>query len=288
MTDPIVPLANDILTARVSDLGAELQSLTVGGRELLWNGDAAWWTGRSPILFPIVGRADEDRIAIGDFTAEMKSHGFARRSAFRRVAADAGTVRHELTATPATRAIYPFEFCLTLGHALAGNSIAITAQVENRDTVPMPFGIGFHPAFVWPLPGHQGEPHVIELDNGAEPALARLAGGLMSGARLPSPFAAGRLELAADQFIDDAMIFPKGAGTGLSYGTATGPKLRFSFDNLPNLAIWQKPGAPFICIEPWHGMAALAGAGPQIAARPYSLTLPPGETATFGLKIVIG
>ncbi|HEY0275672.1 MAG TPA: aldose 1-epimerase family protein [Paenirhodobacter sp.] len=288
MTDPILTLANDTLTAQVSDLGAELQSLNFDGQEYLWNGDAAWWTGRSPILFPIVGRAADNRIAVGDFTADMKSHGFARRSRFRRIVTEPALCRHELLASEATRAIYPFEFRLTLTHALVGNTLTITAEVENLDTAPMPFGIGFHPAFRWPLPGHANEAHVIALDNGAEPALARLTDGLLSEGRLPSPFVAGRLTLASEQFADDAMIFPEGAGTGLSYGAATGPKLRFSFDNLPNLAIWQKPGAPFICIEPWHGMAARAGAGPQIAARPYSLTLAPGAGATFALGIVIG
>ncbi|MFC3060086.1 aldose 1-epimerase family protein [Paenirhodobacter populi] len=287
MTDPIVTLANDHLTAVVSDLGAELQSLTTNGSPLLWHGDGAWWTGRSPILFPIVGRAEGDLIAVGDFTAEMKSHGFARRSLFRRVAAEPTRVRHELTATEATRAIYPFDFRLTLTHALDGKTLTITAGVENLDTAPMPFGLGFHPAFLWPLPGHEDAPHVIQLDNGAEPLLARLSGGQLTEERRPSPFVKGRLVLDQSQFLKDAMVFPEGAGAGLSYGPEDGPKLRFSFENLPNLAIWQKPGAPFICIEPWHGMAAIAGAGPQIADRPYSLTLAPGDSVKFSLKIVI-
>ena len=28
--------------------------------------------------------------------------------------------------------------------------------ITNRDSRPMPFGFGFHPAFRWPLPGNKG------------------------------------------------------------------------------------------------------------------------------------
>jgi len=59
----IAVLTNAQLTARISDMGAELQALApVGGPDLLWHGDPAHWGGRSPVLFPIVGRAEDDRI----------------------------------------------------------------------------------------------------------------------------------------------------------------------------------------------------------------------------------
>ncbi len=281
-------LANGQLTARISDLGAELQALApAGGPDLLWHGDPAHWGGRSPVLFPIVGRAEGDRIAVNGHQAQMAQHGFARRSRFTRLAADATTCRHALQASDATRAVWPFDFRLELTHALDGPSLAVTAEVFNLDTRPMPFGLGFHPAFLWPLPGAEGQPHHIRLDNGAEPALARLQGGLMTDARLPSPFRAGALVLDPAMFEADAMIFPEGAGDGLSYGAAGAPRLQFAFTGLPNLALWSKPGAPFLCIEPWHGMAALAGAGPEIAARPWTVTLPPGESQSFGWRVTV-
>lgn len=287
MTDPVVTLANDRLTVTVADAGAEMQSLRVAGHDVLWHGDGAWWGGRSPVLFPIVGRAEGDIVAVGDHVATMAQHGFARRSRFTRIAATATACRHELIASELTRAAYPFDFRLVLSHSLSGATVTVAAEVENRDTAPMPFGIGFHPAFLWPLPGHEGAAHEVVLDNGAEPVMARLSDGLLTGERVPSPFRAGRLGLAPELFADDAMIFPEGAGNGLRYGPVAGPKMHFGFENLPNLALWQKPGAPFLCIEPWHGMAAEAGAGPQIAARPFSRVLAPGDSARFAFSVRI-
>ena len=281
-------IANPYLSVEVSSLGAEMQSLTsMDGRAWLWSGDPAVWNGRSPILFPMVGKAPDNRIGIGGKTYELGQHGFARRSEFTLTASSDTVCRYELAASDATRAVYPFEFHLALTHALHGRTLAISAEVENRDTRPMPFGLGFHPAFVWPLPEAAGKPHTVTLDNGAEPPLVRLHGGLVDPQRLPSPFEAGRLVLDHALFDADAMIFPEGAGTALAYAADGGPQLKFSFDNLPNLALWQKPGAAFVCIEPWHGTAAEVDGSDDLAKRPYSLMLPPGEKAYFAFTVEV-
>jgi len=282
----VTRIQNAHLTVDVSSLGAEMQTLTTtDGRDWLWTGDAAWWNGRSPILFPIVGKAPDNRLTIDGQSYEMNQHGFARRSAFTLTRATDTLCRYELAASEATRKVYPFEFLLGLTHALDGRRLTVTADVENRDTRPMPFGLGYHPAFAWPLPGAAGKPHTITLDNGAEPALARVEGGLLKPRALSSPFHNGRLVLDPGQFEADAMIFAEGAGTALTYAAEGGPELTFTFDNLPNLALWQKPGAPFICIEPWHGMAALVGAGDDITKRPYTNILQPGATTRFGFTV---
>ncbi|MEI4484977.1 aldose 1-epimerase family protein [Frigidibacter sp. MR17.14] len=280
------PLKTDTLTATVADHGAELQSLRFRGQDLLWNGDAAWWAGRSPILFPIVGRAPDDRVEAGGVTAEMRQHGFARRMDWAPLTVGATAITHRLTSTEATRAAYPFDFRLDLTHALAGATLTVTAEVANAGSAPMPFGIGFHPAFLWPLPGATG-PHEVRLANGAEPPLHRLQDGLFDPAPLPSPFRAGLYRPEAADFAADAMLFASGAGEALSFAAPGAPRLSFRFENLPNLALWQKPGAPFLCIEPWHGHAAPVGAGPAIADRPFTTTLAPGATARFGWSLTV-
>lgn len=281
-------IESEAITVLVSSLGAEMQSLTTqDGRTWLWDGDAAFWSGRSPILFPVVGKAPEDTLLIGGTPFPMKQHGFARRSEFALVRSGATVCCHELRASAETRAVYPFDFCLTLEHRLDGHRLSVTATVNNEGAGPMPYGIGFHPAFRWPLPGGEGKPHVITLDNGAEPSLSRLHDGLLAAGNLPSPFRAGHLELEHDLFDADAMIFPDGAGNGLTYGPTDGPSLTFRFDNLPNLALWQKPGAPFLCIEPWHGMAAHAGGTAELTERPFTVALAPGESARYGFSVVL-
>ncbi|HTO31787.1 MAG TPA: aldose 1-epimerase family protein [Pararhizobium sp.] len=283
-----IRIGNDHLTVEVSSLGAEMQSATGrDGRSWLWNGDATFWGGRSPVLFPIVGKAPEDTISIGGKTYPMAQHGFARRAEFLAAGSSPTLCRYELEASDATRAVYPFEFLLAVEHAVHGPVLTVSAEVSNRDTRPMPFGVGFHPAFRWPLPGADGRPHVVTLDNGGEPPMVRVRGGLIDPAPLPSPFRAGRLVPEASMFEADAMIFPEGADDGLCFGVEGGPELTFKFENLPNLALWTKPGASFLCIEPWHGTAALVGGSNALEARPYARTLEPGETARYAFSVEI-
>ncbi|SFB03591.1 Galactose mutarotase [Rhizobium sp. NFR07] len=282
----IVRIASDQLSIEVSSLGAEMQSLrTSDGRDWLWNGDGAWWTGRSPILFPIVGKAPDNRIAVDGTSYEMGQHGFARRSEFVLAAESLSSCRFELASSDATRRVYPFDFLLSVTHSVEGRRLTVAAEVENRDTRAMPFGLGFHPAFLWPLPGAGGAAHTVTLDNGGEPLLTRLEDGLVTGDRLASPFSKGRLILANEMFEADAMIFAEGAGNGLTYAAEGGPGLEFTFDNLPNVALWQKVGAPFLCVEPWHGMAAKVGSFAEVAERPYGTVLEPGEKARFAFTV---
>jgi galactose mutarotase-like enzyme len=283
---PVSKISNEHLTVEVSSLGAEMQALTASdGRSFLWNGDAAFWTGRSPILFPIVGKAPDDEIAIDGKSFPMGQHGFARRSEFVLSTSSETMCRYELASSEATKAVYPFDFLLAVEHTVEGRAVTIAAEVANRSDRPMPFGLGFHSAFVWPLPGTDGRPHGVTLDNGGEPPLVRLDGGLVKPGTQPSPFKAGHLLLDHAMFDADAMIFSEGSGTGLSYGVENGPALAFRFENLPNLALWSKPGAPFLCVEPWHGTAAEIGGSRELSARPYSTTLAPGATARFALTV---
>lgn len=283
-----IRIASDQLAVEVSTLGAEMQSLrTADGRDFLWNGDATWWTGRSPILFPIVGKAPDDRLAVNGKTYPMAQHGIARRREFAIIEQTATSCRHELVSSPETREVYPFDFRLVLEHALDGNRLSVNATVQNTGEALLPFGIGFHPAFLWPLPSADGKPHEVILDNGAEPGVIQLEGGLIGKTLPTSPFEAGRLTLKRDLFANDALIFPEDAGTGLTFQAEDGPSLHFAFENLPNIALWQKPGAPFLCIEPWHGMAAHAGGTAELVERPYTVALPAGEEMRFGFTVEI-
>tara|TARA_R110002124_G_scaffold114535_6_gene269210 strand:+ start:17321 stop:18184 length:864 start_codon:yes stop_codon:yes gene_type:complete len=279
-----IEIGNEHLRVTVSPLGAEMQSISSSdGQSWLWDGDAAFWTGRSPVLFPIVGKAPDDHISIEGQRYPMGQHGFARRAAFELTGQGDDFCRFELRSSLSTRTVYPFDFVLSLEHRVVGRAVQVTAEVHNAGARPMPFGIGFHPAFVWPLPGCEGQRHSVVLDNGAAPALIRLSGGLVRPEPLPSPFVEGALVLDHALFAGDAMLFPQGAGAGLRYGTAD-KAIHFTWENLPNLALWSKPGAPFVCLEPWHGTAAELGGSDELAERPHGDVLGPGATGRYGFR----
>jgi galactose mutarotase-like enzyme len=277
-------IGNEHLSVEVSPMGAEMQSIvTSDGQSWLWDGDAAFWSGRSPVLFPIVGKAPNDHVSIEGHRYPMGQHGFARRSEFELVASGPDHCLFELRSSQSSWSIFPFDFTLALEHRLDGRSVVVTAEVSNDDHRPMPFSIGFHPAFVWPLPGCEGQEHRLTLDNGGEPDLIRLSGGLVRPEPLLSPFSKGELVLDHELFVADAMLFPEGAGAGLRY--AAGSKaIRFTWENLPNLALWSKAGAPFICLEPWHGTAAAIDGSDALAERPYGEVLGPGATGRYSFR----
>jgi galactose mutarotase-like enzyme len=286
----LVTIANADLRVAISPMGAEMQSITTaGGGEWLWHGDPQFWNGRAPILFPIVGKAPDDQVEIEGQLYPMSQHGFARRSLFAVVEQREDFCRLELRASEVTRAVYPFEFVLAVSYRLEGRRVAVTAEVRNQDGRPLPFGLGFHPAFSWPLPGCAGEEHRVVLDNGGEPGRVRLEGGLLGPEMLASPFQAGRLVLEHNLFDEDALVFPEGAGTGIRFEAQSGAGLHFTWENLPAFALWSKPKmeAPFLCLEPWHGMAARVGAGPALLERPLSLALEPGGVARFGFGVEV-
>ena len=279
-----IRIGNDLVSVEVSPLGSEMQSIvTSDGQSWLWHGDATYWSGRSPVLFPMVGRSPNDQVSIEGQRYWMNQHGFARRSEFTLVDSGPDFCRFELVASEASKGMYPFDFALTLEHRVDGRAVVVRAEVSNRDRRPMPYGIGFHPAFRWPLPGCEGREHTVTLDNGRAPVLVRLSGGLVAPFAHPSPFKAGVLTLSPELFEADAMLFPEGAGAGLTY--AAGDRaIRFSWDNLPNLAIWSKPGAPFVCLEPWHGTAAEVGENDALDERPYVEILEPGATGRYSFR----
>lgn len=274
-------------SAAVSAHGAELQSLRRGAsEEFLWQGDPAHWGRRAPLLFPIVGRARGDTIEIGDWRGTMPKHGFARDSDFALIEAGPQHCIHELRESEATLALWPFAFALTLTHELHPDGLSVRAEIENRAAAEMPVSFGFHPAFNWPMPGASG-PHRILRHGGDNPPLHRLREGLLNPETRPSPFEAGALRLAPELFAEDAMIFRDAAGAGVTLAGESGPRLRVDFENLPDLGLWTKPGAPFICIEPWRGTDALWGGSLQMAERPGILMLAPGARADFAIRITI-
>lgn len=288
MTIDIVSIASPQLSAEINPFGAELWSLRdARGRDFLWDGDPAWWAGRAPLLFPIVGRVPGDRFTDQGRTFELARHGFARRRRFEVVRQAPALARFRLSADAQTRAVYPFDFVLEAEFAARGAELRTTVSVTNRGPAAMPATFGFHPAFRWPAPdaGERGE-HAIVFAQDEPGPLRRLdAAGLLRTERLPTPIAGRRLALDDAQFVEDAMIFDSPRSRSLSYGGQGGPSLTLSWTGMSHLGIWTKPGAPYLCIEPWHGMSAPADAPSALMDRPDLLHLAPGASAEFSMTV---
>ena len=281
----IVAISDSGLSAQVSALGAELVRLQDrDGSDLLWDGDPAFWTGRSPLLFPIVGEAKGNRIRVAGAPYEIGRHGFARTSTFSLVSSEAARCTWRLEASEATRRHYPFEFRLDVTYVIEGGALHMTAEVTNRGDGLMPASFGFHPALRWPLPyGRPREAHEIVFERDEPAPIRRPVDGLLSAARYPTPVRDRRLALHDGLFEDGALVFDRLASRHLVYGEALG----VSFPRMPNLGIWTKPGAGFVCVEPWQGHASPEGFDGELADKPGMVLLAPAETRTFAMSISV-
>ncbi|WP_245843750.1 aldose 1-epimerase family protein [Sphingomonas spermidinifaciens] len=286
----MIELASEHLSARIDPLGAELVSLRdADARELMTDADPAYWTGHAPILFPIVGALNGGVYRLDGREYPLPQHGFARRSTFEVIeqSGDAATLR--LTDSEASRAVYPFAFALDVRHALDGPTLTTTVTAHNRGGRDMPAGIGFHPAFAWPLPyGRDRADHRIVF-NAEEPAkLARIVpGGLIGPADRESPLVGRTLALDDDLFAVDALVWQSIRSQSVRYGVEGAPQLRIDFPDTPMLGIWTKPGAAFVCVEPWHGIADPEGFAGEIWEKPGIKRLAPGETWSVAMQVTL-
>lgn len=280
-------------SAGIAAVGAELRSLTdtEERREYLWNGDPKWWTGTAPVLFPIVGNVKGGRYSHGGTTYALENHGFARRSEFSVERADSQEAVLQLSASDATRPCYPFEFRLRVSFRLEERGIRVGYRVDNAGDDRMYFSIGSHPAFRVPSGDGDLEECAILFEK-EEPGLKRrfLVGGLLDPDITEDALEDGRrIRLSRTLFDRGALIFT--APRSRSFTLYRGPdahSVRISAEDVPYLGIWAVPkGAPFVCIEPWHGIPDTPAAFGELSRKPGILALEPGGTFETGYRVEI-
>ena len=274
-------IANATLSAEVKAEGAELCSLRdAGGREFLWQAGPQW-PRHAPVLFPIVGRLAGDTLRHQGQSYKLTQHGFARDRRFAVVHHDATSCRFRLTDDADTRSRYPFAFGFDVTYAIAGDTLSIEFAVENPAGEPLPAAMGAHPAFRWPLAdGVAKEAHSITFAQPEPAPIRRVSGGLLLAGSEPTPVAGRTLRLHDGLFAADAVIFDQLASTSLRLHAPGAPALEVSWQNMPQLGLWMKPGAEFLCIEPWHGYASPADWDGAFSDKPGLFHVPPGGRMT--------
>jgi galactose mutarotase-like enzyme len=287
---PWVSITSAQLSAQIDPLGAQLSVLRDReGRDLLWNGDASIWSGRAPLLFPIVGTLSEGEYRVAGKRFRLPRHGFARVSQFQVTSSSDSAVTLTLRADAATRAVYPFEFELNMTFSVREATLSLAAEIKNLGQDSMPASFGYHPAFRWPLPyGEARDAHAIVFEH-AEPAPVRRLNskGLLSPDPLPSPVSDRRLDLQDALFVDDALIFDRLQSTHLTYGANRGQKILVSFPDTPYLGLWSKPNAPFVCIEPWAGIADPDNYQGEFSAKPGVFNVAPQASRIVRMTVAL-
>ena len=251
-------IENPFLYVEVSDRGAELMRIMRKdtGAEILWNGDPAFWSYRSPILFPNVGSTWQKKMKINGKEYQTRQHGFAREKEFTCVEEGTEKLRYRLMSDEETRKYYPFDFVLWITYELREKEVLVSWEVENRSGEVMSFTIGGHPGFRFEKEGEQKEDYELYFRNTEFTATAV---DLVNGTGKPDQKYRVKLTdhtlVLSDQLfdvdtlvVDDAQIrevWLRRKATGQLYAGVR------CIDEFCSFGIWSLPKGPYVCLEPW-------------------------------------
>ncbi|APG61858.1 aldose epimerase [Sphingorhabdus lutea] len=286
----MLSISSGELTAQINPMGAELSSIqTRNGAELMTNADPKFWAGRAPLLFPIVGRLHDDVARIYGGQYHMPQHGLARHQQFDVVHHGEDEITLQLRENDKSLAQYPFAFALDAYFKVAGATLYQKITVKNMGDGDMPFSFGFHPAFAWPLPfGAAKDVHEIIFEHDEPAQLCVISSeATIAHEMKDGPVKKDRFTPHDDMFANDALVWRELNSRSLIYGDAGGAHLAIDFPDTPWLGIWTKPGAAYLCIEPWAGMADPQGFTGDFTEKPGIMMLAKGEERSFRMDVTL-
>ena len=294
----------------ISNHGAELQSLQSEGKEYLWQGNPEFWGRKAPILFPIVGRLANDTLRIEGIEYKMSQHGFARDTEFAPTAMktkllggiiaplphEENALRYIMSQEP--RVNYPYLLDLVANYTAQGNILFCEWQLTNRDNKIMHFQIGAHPAFNLPDYNSEEEFHgyLQCFDANGRSVFPVVSHYLVDGLRHNydrDRIIANRegiIPITESMFQNDAILIENSQVTTVVLLDKHKNKvLSVVCPQAEAFGLWapNKPGCPFVCIEPWCGIADMYNFNRDISEREYNHVLNPGRTYLFSYTIQI-
>lgn len=277
-------ITNGALTATIRDLGAELISLKKDGKEYMWEGNPDFWGKHSPVLFPIVGTLKNNTYIHNGKEYALPRHGFARERNFAVTYQDESKVVFSLKADNVTYEVYPFNFELLLSYEIGDDSLKIGYEVKNNSEGKMPFSLGAHPAFA--LPG-DFESYSLHFNDDNVLTRYKLENDLVSDKTEDVGLTEGNLPLTYDLFKDDALVMKKLNSSQITIMHNKVRHVAVKYQNFPHMGLWTKPGAPFICIEPWQGYADTPSNNGRLSDKEGVINLDAGSSAYFTIEIEI-
>ena len=286
----IYTLQNDILTVKVSDIGAEIHSVCRSDCEYIWVGDATYWSSHAPLLFPVCGRFFEGKYTCGGKTFEMPCHGFIRKAPLILECVNDTSICFRVESTEETKKIYPFDFVLKIWHILEGESVTTRFEIENTGDVILPATVGGHPGFNLPLGGEgKFEDYYLEFGKPCSPDQIEISPrGLFTGKKRAYPLTDGnKLSLSHKLFEVDGIFLSRMDSTVTLKSNKSTRAVTLEYPDMPYLGVWHsaKSEAPFVCIEPWCGLPGYDGEMEDINTRHDMFRILPGKTQSVQFKM---
>lgn len=253
-------LSNDQLDVSITAKGAELQNIynKVTRLEYMWNGDPAFWSKKSPVLFPIVGGLKNNTYQYLGVNYTLNRHGFAREKEFTVTAQTSDSIVFTLEADEDSVKVYPFLFRFSVIYQLFENQLSVAYLVENTGKETLYFSVGAHPAFAVPLVNGTAfsDYHLLFSEKETTAKWPLSADGLIQSSPLDLLLNTNTLPLTKPLFYNDALVCKHLISNSISIvSDKTSHGVRVQFNGFPYMGIWSAKNADFVCIEPWCGIA---------------------------------
>lgn len=259
----MIVIENDWLKVGIASNGAEVRTVKhkKNGLDYMWTGDSAYWGRVSPILFPIVGRLKEDRYQLDGKIYEMPQHGFLRDVLFDVDKQTKTDVSFVFESAGRFLKVYPYEFKAFIHYILKGDSLIVQWEIVNENKEVMYFSIGAHPALKVPLLENETiEDYSINLTPAPNKNVIEyeLKDSLIHEKRTAND--SSTIKLTNSLFAQDALVYSNIDLITLESNKST-HGVEIMFEKFPFVGIWSKymetdgTMAPFVCIEPWYGIA---------------------------------
>ena len=280
-----ITLKSGEVTAKIISKGAELKSLRVGSRELMWSADPAFWGKTSPLLFPMIGTLKDGKTLINGSEYKITKHGFARDLEFTPEDFNGSSAMFSLVQNDYTKAMYPFDFKFTVRYTVKADGITVTYRVKNNSDTDMPFCIGAHPAFA--TPGDMTDYHLEfpKIETAAVPIYNLTTGLHEENNRRELMNGATELPLSHEMFYKDVCYFDRIRSRQVQLLNKENVGVRVEFPDFTSLGVWQAKDAPFLCIEPWCGSADFDDCTGVFAEKRGIEILAPGAEKPFTYAI---
>lgn len=276
-------IENEHFRVSAREVGAELCSFLRKDEnyEYLRQQDAVW-EGQSPLLFPIVGRLREDIYRLNGKEYTLEKHGFALKLPFALEAHSKDEMTFLLTDSEETRKSYPFPFELRVRYHFTEGGFMMEHRVKNTGKETMYFSIGAHPGFFCDMGDR------IVMDETETAAAFQLdENALRAEKTLPVFDNSREITITPTLFDNDALIFDGLKSKGASLIRRNGKNVHVDFGGAPCLGIWAKPGADYVCIEPWYGIDDRYHAGQDFTRKERICALSAGCEFIFPVTITI-
>lgn len=253
-------LKNSLMEIRVESLGAELTGMKdlEADIEHIWQKNPKFWAKSSPILFPFVGALKDDRYFYEgkEYNLNLK-HGFARDYEFQ--VSDQGDDYLEFlfASSDETKKVYPFDFKLYVKYIIKDKKLRIEYKIENTGKREMYFSLGAHPAFNIPVGNGIGfSDYYLEFEKTETGEVKTFNGTLISSQKKVKAFEGKIINLDRDTFKNDALII-ENPNSKVVYlkNNKNSRGIKFVYEGFKYIAFWNKPGAEYVCLEPWNGIS---------------------------------